>query len=221
MTGGQEVHIAAGRRRIDRIEALVDVLDDQVCILHDLFYDDQFYKKDQDILPFARPLEVRCFPEELDHQQQDGNDQSKVLCRIADCYADTTGCAADAVDNRIRRHLSEVERAFQDLVRFIYILSDRRIDVLNVIVENIRMCDQREKDVHDARDYDENEDMTVKPPEIFLSGITVLFSPCFHTHMKITLLCISPLRDVFRIFVHITVLPDIDISTGVLYNHSK
>jgi hypothetical protein len=170
MTGGQEVHIAAGRRRIDRIEALVDVLDDQVCILYDLFHHDQFYKKDQDILPFARPLEVRCFPEELDHQQQDGNDQSKVLCRIADCYADTTGCAADAVDNRIRRYLCEVERAFQDLVRFIYILSDCRVYILHIIIENVCMCDQRKKDVHDACDYNENEDMTVKPPKLFFRG---------------------------------------------------
>ena len=80
LTGWQEVHIAASRRAVDGIEALVNILHDQVCILHDLFHYNKFYKENEDILPFTRPLEISCFPKELDHQKQDGNNEREVLC---------------------------------------------------------------------------------------------------------------------------------------------
>ena len=47
----QEVEIAAGRHAVDVVESVVNVLDDEVCILHDLFHNDQFHKKNEDILP--------------------------------------------------------------------------------------------------------------------------------------------------------------------------
>ena len=59
------------------------------------------------------------------------------------------------------QELREAECAFEDLVCLVHIFRNRCVDILHIIIENIRMCDQRKEDIEDARYNDENIDIAV------------------------------------------------------------
>ena len=164
------------RTAVQPVKQRIDIRNDRVCVLHDLFHHNDLHQKNEDILPFGSPLKIGRFPEEI-HQKQERCDHNRDLVAAVG-YADERA-GMIAVQDRVRADRAELKRLIQNVVGLLDILRDLIIHIMHIVFEDIGSPgDQREEDIEQSRDNYENVDMAPYFRKAFHRG-----NHCFcHTH---------------------------------------